>query len=186
MQWEDISATEGFREDEGGRGHAARGVDADQGGGRLRRHQGAGGQVRRALRTQSARRGGGQRREVERSQLLVRNQCGVEREVRRGGQGDGREYQLSARLCEAAVGVRRAVRGTIGHFMAARLHPAPERYREMVGLRSLSARDLESLLEEECHAWQNEMEWDFEKSADLVRRFVDMRALSGSALMSTN
>ena len=67
--------------------------------------------------------------------------------------------------------------------MAARLHPAPERYREMVDLRSLSARDLESLLEEECHAWRNELEWDFEKSADLVRRFVDMSALSGSALV---
>jgi ribosomal protein S18 acetylase RimI-like enzyme len=67
--------------------------------------------------------------------------------------------------------------------MAARLHPAPERYREMVDLRSLSARDLDSLLEEECRRWRNELEWDFEKSADLVRRFVDMSALSGSALV---
>jgi ribosomal protein S18 acetylase RimI-like enzyme len=67
--------------------------------------------------------------------------------------------------------------------MAARLHPAPERYREIVDLRSLSARDLDPLLEEECHAWRKELEWDFEKSADLVRRFVDMSALSGSALV---
>src|ERR1039457_4081561 len=67
--------------------------------------------------------------------------------------------------------------------MAARLHPAPERYREIVDLRSLSARDLDPLLEEECHAWRKELEWDFEKSADLVRRFVDMSALSGSALL---
>ena len=29
----------------------------------------------------------------------------------------------------------------------------------------------------------DELEWDFEKSADLVRRFVDMRALNGSALI---
>jgi ribosomal protein S18 acetylase RimI-like enzyme len=50
-------------------------------------------------------------------------------------------------------------------------------------LRSLSARDLDPLLEEECHAWRKELEWDFEKSADLVRRFVDMSALSGSALV---
>jgi ribosomal protein S18 acetylase RimI-like enzyme len=49
-------------------------------------------------------------------------------------------------------------------------------------LRRLSARDLDSLLEEECQAWRNELEWDFEKSADLVRRFLDMSALSGSAL----
>jgi ribosomal protein S18 acetylase RimI-like enzyme len=66
--------------------------------------------------------------------------------------------------------------------MAARLHPAP-RPAEIVDLRRLSARDLEPLLEEECAAWLDELAWDFEKSADLVRRFVDMRALSGSALV---
>ena len=32
-------------------------------------------------------------------------------------------------------------------------------------------------------AWREELEWDFEKSADLVRRFVDMSALNGSALV---
>ena len=58
--------------------------------------------------------------------------------------------------------------------MAARLHPAPERQREIVDLRRLSARDMESLLEEECRTWRNELEWDFEKSAELVRRFVDI------------
>lgn len=67
--------------------------------------------------------------------------------------------------------------------MAARRQVVPERHREIVDLRRLSARDLESLLEEECHAWRNELEWDFEKSADLVRRFVGMSALSGSALV---
>jgi ribosomal protein S18 acetylase RimI-like enzyme len=67
--------------------------------------------------------------------------------------------------------------------MAARLHPAPERRRGIVDLRRLSDRDLESLLEEECHAWRNELEWDFEKSADLVLRFAAMSALSGSALV---
>ncbi len=36
---------------------------------------------------------------------------------------------------------------------------------------------------EECQAWRSELEWDFEKAADLVRRFIDMNALSGSALM---
>jgi ribosomal protein S18 acetylase RimI-like enzyme len=67
--------------------------------------------------------------------------------------------------------------------MAARLHPSPERHREIVDLRCLSASDIDPLLEEECLAWRNELEWDFEKSADLVRRFVDMNALSGSALL---
>ena len=67
--------------------------------------------------------------------------------------------------------------------MAARLYPDLARYPELVDLRRISARDLEGLLEEECAAWRNELDWDFEKSADLVRRFVDMSALNGSVLM---
>jgi ribosomal protein S18 acetylase RimI-like enzyme len=67
--------------------------------------------------------------------------------------------------------------------MAARLHPALSRTQEIVDLRRLAARDLEGLLEEETAAWHEELEWDFTKSADLVQRFVDLRALSGSALL---
>src|SRR5437764_2564889 len=67
--------------------------------------------------------------------------------------------------------------------MAARLHPALDRYREVVDLRRLSAKDMDPLLQEECDSWRSELEWDFEKSADLVRRFVDMKALNGSALL---
>lgn len=69
--------------------------------------------------------------------------------------------------------------------MAARLNPAPRR-PEVVDLRRLSARDLEPLLAEECASWIDELAWDFEKSADLVRRFVDMRALNGSALIENS
>ncbi len=67
--------------------------------------------------------------------------------------------------------------------MAARLNPAPSRSLEIVDLRRLSARDLEPLLQEETNAWRSELEWEFEKSADLVRRFVDLRALNGAALV---
>lgn len=68
--------------------------------------------------------------------------------------------------------------------MAARLNPPPSlRAPEIVDLRRLSAGDLEPLLLEETAAWQSELEWDFEKSADLVRRFVDLRALNGCALI---
>jgi len=65
--------------------------------------------------------------------------------------------------------------------MAARLHPAPSRPPEIVDLRRLSARDLEPLLLEEIASWRHELEWDFDKSAELVRRFVDLRALNGCA-----
>ena len=67
--------------------------------------------------------------------------------------------------------------------MAARLHPALCRPPEIVDLRRVTAHDLEPLLLEETDAWHAELEWDFEKSADLVRRFVDLRALNGSALI---
>jgi ribosomal protein S18 acetylase RimI-like enzyme len=67
--------------------------------------------------------------------------------------------------------------------MAARIEPAPLWPSEMVDLRRLSARDVEPLLAEEIHSWRRDLDWDFEKSADLVRRFVDLRALSGYALV---
>src|SRR5271157_4170514 len=54
---------------------------------------------------------------------------------------------------------------------------------EIVDLRRLSARELESLLLEETAAWRQTLDWEFEKSADLVRRFVDMHALNGRALV---
>jgi hypothetical protein len=67
--------------------------------------------------------------------------------------------------------------------MAARLNPAPSRPPEIVDLRRLTARSLEPLLQEESAAWWDTLEWDFEKSADLVRRFIDLRALNGYALV---
>jgi ribosomal protein S18 acetylase RimI-like enzyme len=67
--------------------------------------------------------------------------------------------------------------------MAARLYPALQSPPEMVDLRRVSSHDLEPLLEEETAAWRDELDWDFAKSAELVRRFVDMRALNGAALM---
>ncbi|HWC95160.1 MAG TPA: GNAT family N-acetyltransferase [Candidatus Sulfopaludibacter sp.] len=67
--------------------------------------------------------------------------------------------------------------------MAARLNPAPRPVPPIVDLRSVSAMELESILQEETAAWRVELDWDFDKSADLVRRFVDLRALNGSALV---
>jgi ribosomal protein S18 acetylase RimI-like enzyme len=53
----------------------------------------------------------------------------------------------------------------------------------VVDLRKVSAADLTPLLEEETGVWQRALDWDFESSAELVRRFVDMQALSGFALL---
>jgi ribosomal protein S18 acetylase RimI-like enzyme len=53
----------------------------------------------------------------------------------------------------------------------------------VVDLRNITAADLAPLLDEETAAWRAALDWDFEPSAELVRRFVGMQALSGFALL---
>src|ERR1700691_419942 len=68
--------------------------------------------------------------------------------------------------------------------MAARLEPVPTAPSpSLVDLRHLRSEDLGDLLAEEVEAWRSLLDWDFGRSADLVRRFVDMRALNGFALV---
>jgi len=67
--------------------------------------------------------------------------------------------------------------------MAARLNAEPALPVEVVDLRRLSSRDLDQLLREEVAIWREELDWDFENSANLVRRFIDVHTLSGSALL---
>jgi ribosomal protein S18 acetylase RimI-like enzyme len=52
----------------------------------------------------------------------------------------------------------------------------------VVALRHMLPADLEPILAEEECAWRAELDWDFRPSADLVRRFVGMRALHGHGL----
>ena len=52
----------------------------------------------------------------------------------------------------------------------------------LLDLREVTAAYLEPLLYEETEEWRTELDWDYRPSADLVRRFVDMRALTGFAL----
>jgi ribosomal protein S18 acetylase RimI-like enzyme len=67
--------------------------------------------------------------------------------------------------------------------MAARIEPA-HAAADLIDLHELSAADLEPLLEEEIDTWRHALQWDFRKSAGLVRRFLDLRALSGYALVA--
>jgi ribosomal protein S18 acetylase RimI-like enzyme len=67
----------------------------------------------------------------------------------------------------------------------------PDRYADsfrpnasVVDLRDLNEEHLEPLLREETEAWRAGLDWDFHPSADLVRRFVHLRALNGFALVS--
>jgi ribosomal protein S18 acetylase RimI-like enzyme len=54
----------------------------------------------------------------------------------------------------------------------------------VVDLREVRAAGLAPLLEEEVETWRRELDWDYTASADLVRRFVDMQALTGFCLMA--
>ena len=67
--------------------------------------------------------------------------------------------------------------------MAALIEPLPPAQPELRDLRAFTANQLEPLLEEELREWHDLLDWDFSRSADLVRRFVDLRALSGAALV---
>jgi ribosomal protein S18 acetylase RimI-like enzyme len=53
---------------------------------------------------------------------------------------------------------------------------------ELVVLSTLTAEEFDLLLEEEIGVWRERFEWDFRPSADLLRRFLQMRSLNGYAL----
>lgn len=55
---------------------------------------------------------------------------------------------------------------------------------EAVDLRSITGRQLEPLLLEETVEWDRELDWDFRRSAELVRQYADARGLQGVALLS--
>lgn len=53
---------------------------------------------------------------------------------------------------------------------------------EVIELRRLGPGALDALLEEEVRSWRERLHWDFRPSAELVQRYVAMRALDGLAL----
>lgn len=53
----------------------------------------------------------------------------------------------------------------------------------IVDLRELRPGDLDAVLLEETQTWYETLDWDFRASAALVRRFHDMQALHGAALV---
>jgi ribosomal protein S18 acetylase RimI-like enzyme len=54
---------------------------------------------------------------------------------------------------------------------------------QIVDLRQLHSRSLENLFREEVERWRDELHWDYRPSVDLVRKFIDSRALGGYAAM---
>jgi len=54
---------------------------------------------------------------------------------------------------------------------------------QLVDLRQLSSWQLEPLLAEEAQQWREELRWDYRASTELIKKFVDARSLTGSALL---
>jgi ribosomal protein S18 acetylase RimI-like enzyme len=54
---------------------------------------------------------------------------------------------------------------------------------ELVELKRVTGRELDPTLLEETVEWQTGLDWDFSRSADLVRQYADMRALNGYVLL---
>jgi ribosomal protein S18 acetylase RimI-like enzyme len=57
------------------------------------------------------------------------------------------------------------------------------RVPDLVDLWQVRVDELEAMLAEEIGAWMEQLDWDFRASAELVRRFVEVHALNGFALL---
>jgi ribosomal protein S18 acetylase RimI-like enzyme len=58
------------------------------------------------------------------------------------------------------------------------------RFSEIIELANLTTADLDPLFQEEIAVWEERFDWDFRPSADLLRRFIQVRSLYGYALIS--
>jgi ribosomal protein S18 acetylase RimI-like enzyme len=54
---------------------------------------------------------------------------------------------------------------------------------QIVDLRQLHSRTLEILFQEEARHWREELFWDYRPSIELIRKFIDSRALGGYAAL---
>jgi ribosomal protein S18 acetylase RimI-like enzyme len=57
------------------------------------------------------------------------------------------------------------------------------RIPDLIDLWQVRVDELEGMLQEEIATWRERLEWDFRASAELVRRFVEVHALNGFALL---
>ena len=55
---------------------------------------------------------------------------------------------------------------------------------DVVELPTLTASDIDPLFQEEIELWESRFRWDFRPSAELLRRFVQLRSLYGYALVA--
>src|ERR1700693_5640113 len=68
----------------------------------------------------------------------------------------------------------------IVHAASQRLGPGS---LQIVDLRQLSSWQLEPLLAEEAQQWREELRWGYRASTELIKKFIDARSLTGSAIL---
>ena len=54
---------------------------------------------------------------------------------------------------------------------------------QILDLRQIQSRSLEPLFQEEIRHWRDELHWDYRPSVELIKKFIDSRALGGYAAM---
>ena len=54
---------------------------------------------------------------------------------------------------------------------------------DIVDLRQFPSRALEPLFQQETRRWRDELYWDYRPSVELIRKFIDSRALGGYAVL---
>ena len=54
---------------------------------------------------------------------------------------------------------------------------------QLIDLRQLTSSQLEPLLAEETQQWREDLHWDYRPSTELIKKFVDARSLTGSAIL---
>ena len=54
---------------------------------------------------------------------------------------------------------------------------------QILDLRQIQSRSLEPLFQEEIRHWRDELHWDYRPSIELIKKFIDSRALGGYAAM---
>src|SRR5438132_13793469 len=52
-------------------------------------------------------------------------------------------------------------------------------FMNIVDLRQTTVRQIEPLLEEEARHWRDELHWDYRGALELIKRFLEARALAG-------
>jgi len=55
-------------------------------------------------------------------------------------------------------------------------------YPQLLELPGVTIEEFDPLLEEEIRTWRQFFDWDFRPSAELLRRFLQIRSLNGYAL----